>query len=256
MDFVVGSELEGCFPHNTIVDRHHLREKLINDGFHVNELGYNGGLKYTRWSIHNDSSIRPGPRYAGYELVSPAIPVEQYMDQFVKMTNWCERHRVKTNYSTGFHHGISPVDRNHKRIMSIRGLLLAFTWQKYEDQELASWGRNDNGYCRSLHLRESVRSHITQGDYITNVTGRLGKYRSINFGKLNSVSPYIEVRLMGGPDYLTKYDKILTTLSRVMECMDTTINPTDTVKQSIYDFMRGFVDEPIAKHAMAYMELA
>lgn len=226
MDFVLGSELEVSISADRFRSRQYLHAMLVNSGFHVNT-----GMerdKYARWSVHSDLSIHPSRRQFGIELVSPCLSVGEYFSESNKMLAYLGED-ISTNGSTGYHHGVSLASPALNKKLQCRQSLLAWLWWKngYDASELARWGRVNNTYCMpvaDIFNTDGARAGYYTGWDIAHRPYRFGKYRAINFTKLDSTNKYIEVRLMGGPNYHKRTADVLTTLSRIMETIDQTLN--------------------------------
>lgn len=230
-NFRVGAELEFYF--NDDDDAEHAVYNLLNRNKYKLDT-----YDYASWQITSDESLHG---YNGVELITPVFDYPVFKKEIKKVWKLLNRH-VSTDWSTGYHHGISfKSDALTTKFKKRYGYFM-WLWMHSEKKELQAWGRDENSYCETLSSLVEWSGHaaiipgqpgLVNGNRLANAMLHLGygslasaadKFRSINFIHLNSNNPYIECRFPGGDNYHLKVSKALAAIERVMALMSKTVN--------------------------------
>jgi hypothetical protein len=185
------------------------------------------------WRFHRDSSIVLDKRnlaemvanvahdgeWHGIEISSPALKLTDALESMRIIFDYIDKGNSSrvcfTNSSCGLHINISlPGGENHHVMQNINRLKLLMLLN--EDAILKQFKRQNNRYCRSYRseiLNPIIRlSRINLNNRIKEAIFRLNeiedKYRTVNFGKLQTIMPYLEFRLMGGQNYHKRFSEV------------------------------------------------
>jgi Putative amidoligase enzyme len=232
-DLQIGFELEFCSADNHPVILEQLRALGLNityDDRHRNPARVN-----TNWYLTHDGSVRwqngdPRGPTQGHELISPVFPLEPGLKIIQGLFKWIENNGHWTNSSTGFHVGISFVNKpKNSQINRLKLLALL-----EEDKYLRKFKRTSNRFCRS-HKKNLSKQFADTLAYAYRYAGDkaqtakmltpeylqgaipTNKYFSVNFGKLTQ--NYLEFRIIGGKNYHKRFDDVKEAILHFCECM-------------------------------------
>lgn len=236
----VAQNYDISWPHWTQENDGEVNVQLIADDF-SDALGkpinastsYHGARRSPgHYVVEPDGSLDPDDGDdTGLEFVSPPMPLEEMLSDFLKVKKWAAKHGCYTNKSTGLHINVSVPNFSLQSLDYVKLALLL--GDKYI---LDQYGRSSNTYCKSAldkvktlikqnpdnakQLLDQMRGHLK--DLATKAihSGSTDKYTSIN-----TKTGYIEFRSPGGDWLNANFDKIKDTLLRFTVALDAALDP-------------------------------
>jgi hypothetical protein len=168
----------------------------------------------------------------GLEFVSPALPINELIDDLKKVKAWADKTGCYTNDSTGLHINVS-VPNWKGDIAQLDYVKLAILMG--DEYVLQEFGRQGNTYCKSAlkmvkdhiskqpddakALLDKMREHLNTSASKLIHSGSTNKYTSIN-----TKTGYIEFRSPGGDWLNENFDKIENTLYRFVVALDAAVD--------------------------------
>ena len=197
----------------------------------------------------------------GLEFVSPALPINELLDDLKKVKAWADKTGCYTNDSTGLHINVSVP--NWKGDMSqLDYVKLAVLMG--DEYVLNEFGRAGNTYAKSAlimvkehiaqrpedtkALLDKMREHLNTSAAKAIHSGSTSKYTSIN-----TKTGYIEFRSPGGDWLNENFDKIENTLYRFVVALDAAVDETKYKQEyakKLYKLLTG--NDKDATNTMAY----
>lgn len=199
--------------------------EMIRDSIEIDigdvATGYGNAQRFDdEYSLDTDAG--------GVELVSPPLPIDTALADIRKVFNFIDENG-STPHECGFH--VSASIEGMDSFTDLQRLKLIMVLG--EGYALELFGRENNHYTKSFDraiadvISDAINTsfdagNVSSGDVANKVieafrTGKSfggEKYQSINFGKLNTSTPYLEMRIMGGENYHTKFDDVKATIMR------------------------------------------
>lgn len=197
------------------------------------------GSSFPKWQLVDDLSIKPDADNPGlgFELVSPAMPIQQALATLKRLFEFMNKQGIYTNITTGFHVGVS-VPEGMRDINRLKLLMLL------DEQFVAdAFDRSLNTYTQSHVdlLRKQIAKAQSQGrdwvqsrkiqQLINSLQSRIDvqKYRTVNFSKLKQ--GYLEFRIMGNQDYHKNYSVVRYFILRYAAVVLAALDPTAFEKE-------------------------
>ena len=168
----------------------------------------------------------------GLEFVSPALPINELLDDLKKVKAWADKTGCYTNDSTGLHINVS--------VPNWKGDMAQLDYVKLavlmgDEYVLNEFGRSSNTYAKSAlimvkdhiaqrpedtkALLDKMRQHLNTSAAKAIHSGSTSKYTSIN-----TKTGYIEFRSPGGDWLNDNFDKIENTLYRFVVALDAAVD--------------------------------
>ena len=168
----------------------------------------------------------------GLEFVSPALPINELLDDLKKVKAWADKTGCYTNDSTGLHINVS--------VPNWKGDMAQLDYVKLavlmgDEYVLNEFGRAGNTYAKSAlkmvkdhisqrpddakALLDKMREHLNASAAKAIHSGSTNKYTSIN-----TKTGYIEFRSPGGDWLNENFDKIENTLYRFVVALDAAVD--------------------------------
>lgn len=213
---------------------------IASSGYHSTKRSEN------RWIIEPDSSLEGNDSDdMPAEIVSPPMPLNQCLEMMDKFFAWAKENRAYSNYSTGFHMGVSLPHTGGKVDFIKLALFLG------DEHVLEEFGRSSNHFTEAAmkKIKHKVKQNAG-GEQIGNAMTLLrnglielatkamstvaGHEKNPGFGKYTSINPkdnYIEFRSAGGEDYSDDVEKLKNTLLRYAQAMTVAANPAAERKE-------------------------
>ena len=183
-------------------------------------------------NYHSRAVTRHDDEDGGLEFVSPALPINELLDDLKKVKAWADKTGCYTNDSTGLHINVSVP--NWKGDMSqLDYVKLAVLMG--DEYVLNEFGRAGNTYAKSAlkmvkehiaqrpedtkALLDKMREHLNTSAAKVIHSGNTSKYTSIN-----TKTGYIEFRSPGGDWLNENFDKIENTLYRFVVALDAAVD--------------------------------
>lgn len=230
----VGFELECA----SQVDVFGFQRRLIDANLGFTDWRSGGNLRASQgyghgyvdiWNVETDSSVPTSDTHRNkVEFKSPPLPIGEILNWIDKLFPLISTWAAAVGTNTGFHTSYSIQGVNLERSTNFLKLLMLLG----ESHMAESLGRSRNQYANQLYeqVKERVRNEYEGEDtpsekakYIKKLLDnriqwsqfypRLDRYLSINFNHL-STRNYVEFRLLGGVDYLSKPDEIKRAIAR------------------------------------------
>jgi len=191
----------------------------------------------SHYLIEPDSSIEPDDEDSddgGLEFVSPALPVDELLDDLKKIKKWADSYGCYTNNTTGLHINVSVPswDGNDDNLDFVKLAVLLG-----DEYVLKQFGRLGNTYTKSalriikdniqlypdkvLVLLDQMKEHLNATAAKT-IKGIIRDRRV----SINVKDGYIEFRSPGGDWLNSNFDKIESTLLRFVVAMDAAADET------------------------------
>ena len=218
---VISFEFEDMF--NMILDKGYIPVKKLPFKNYIISSN-NITTSKTKWIIKPDITLGP----SGLEIVSPPLPVKEFLDVSKKMFDFISKYG-ETNNKCGFHISISlkNISNLGKELDVIK--LSLFTDETYVYKYFDM--RKYNEYARSV--QQAVKSGkmdkyvLNQIVYTKKLTAKYAKshFMAINIEHLDTPNEYIEFRYLGGKDYHKKFDRIQTTVGQYIYNLSLACDP-------------------------------
>lgn len=197
----------------------------------------------------------------GLEFVSPALPIDELLDDLKKVKAWADKTGCYTNDSTGLHINVS--------VPAWQGDLSKLDYVKLavlmgDEYVLKEFGRQGNTYAKSAlkivkdnirqrpedvkRLLDTMKEHLNTSAAKLVHSGSTNKYTSVN-----TKDGYIEFRSPGGDWLNENFDKIESTLLRFVVAMDAAVDETkykEEYAKKLYKLLAG--DQKDATNTMVY----
>jgi hypothetical protein len=212
--------------------------------------------------VEPDGSLEADePGDGGLEFVSPALPIDELLDDLKKVKAWADKTGCYTNDSTGLHINVS-VPAWQGDLGKLDYVKLAILMG--DEYVLENFGRSGNTYAKSAlkivrdnitqrpedvkRLLDQMKEHLNTSAAKLIHSGSTSKYTSVN-----TKDGYIEFRSPGGDWLNENFDKIETTLLRFVVAMDAAVDETkykEEYAKKLYKLLAG--DQKDATNTMAY----
>jgi hypothetical protein len=208
------------------------REVKASDNYHSRSVTRPSDTEL-HYVVEPDGSLEADDdQDGGLEFVSPALPINELLDDLKKVKAWADKTGCYTNDSTGLHINVSVP--NWKGDMSQLDYvkLAVLMGDEYVLQE---FGREGNTYAKSAlkmvkehiaqrpddakALLDKMREHLNASAAKVIHSGSTSKYTSIN-----TKTGYIEFRSPGGDWLNENFDKIENTLYRFVVALDAAVD--------------------------------
>jgi hypothetical protein len=197
----------------------------------------------------------------GLEFVSPALPINELLDDLKKVKAWADKTGCYTNDSTGLHINVS--------VPNWKGDMAQLDYVKLavlmgDEYILNEFGRAGNTYAKSAlimvkehiaqrpedtkALLDKMREHLNTSAAKAIHSGSTSKYTSIN-----TKTGYIEFRSPGGDWLNENFDKIENTLYRFVVALDAAVDETKYKQEyakKLYKLLTG--NDKDSTNTMAY----
>jgi hypothetical protein len=197
----------------------------------------------------------------GLEFVSPALPIDELLNDLKKVKAWADKTGCYTNDSTGLHINVS-VPKWQGDLQNLDYVKLAILMG--DEYVLENFGRSGNTYAKSAlkivkdnitqrpedvkRLLDTMKEHLNTSAAKLIHSGSTSKYTSVN-----TKDGYIEFRSPGGDWLNSNFDKIETTLLRFVVAMDAAADETkykEEYAKKLYKLLAG--DQKDATNTMTY----
>ena len=210
------------------------REVKASDNYHSRAIT-RPDANNLHYVVEPDGSLEADDdQDGGLEFVSPALPINELLDDLKKVKAWADKTGCYTNDSTGLHINVSVP--NWKGDMSqLDYVKLAVLMG--DEYVLNEFGRAGNTYAKSAlkmvkdhiaqrpedtkALLDKMREHLNTSAAKVIHSGNTSKYTSIN-----TKTGYIEFRSPGGDWLNENFDKIENTLYRFVVALDAAVDET------------------------------
>lgn len=195
---------------------------------------------YSEYQLTYDGSLRSHRfvDYHSHELVSPVLSYDQAIADIGALFEFAKEQRdhIEINNYCGFHVNVSIPGMSQLTRDKIRRLYLL---EKLDSQKiLKQFDRDDNQYVRSHGIEKPLFSEwmfnyldmqdfVSDSSFLDPYLMDTEKYRTVNFRKLNTNTPYLEFRILGGKDYHLRYSEVISAISRFVECTREAVSVTD-----------------------------
>ena len=186
----------------------------------------------------------------GLEFVSPALPIDELLDDLKKVKVWADKFGCYTNDSTGLHINVS-VPKWQGDLQNLDYVKLAILMG--DEYVLENFGRSGNTYAKSAlkivrdnitqrpedvkRLLDTMKEHLNTSAAKLIHSGSTSKYTSVN-----TKDGYIEFRSPGGDWLNENFDKIESTLLRFVVAMDAAVDETkykEEYAKKLYKLLAG-----------------
>ena len=186
----------------------------------------------------------------GLEFVSPALPIDELLDDLKKVKAWADKFGCYTNDSTGLHINVS-VPKWQGDLQNLDYVKLAILMG--DEYVLENFGRSGNTYAKSAleivrnnitqrpedvkRLLDTMKEHLNTSAAKLIHSGSTSKYTSVN-----TKDGYIEFRSPGGDWLNSNFDKIEATLLRFVVAMDAAVDETkykEEYAKKLYKLLAG-----------------
>ena len=197
----------------------------------------------------------------GLEFVSPALPIDELLDDLKKVKAWADKFGCYTNDSTGLHINVS-VPKWQGDLQNLDYVKLAILMG--DEYVLENFGRSGNTYAKSAlkivkdnitqrpedvkRLLDTMKEHLNTSAAKLIHSGSTSKYTSVN-----TKDGYIEFRSPGGDWLNSNFDKIESTLLRFVVAMDAAVDETkykEEYAKKLYKLLAG--NDKDATNTMVY----
>jgi len=191
----------------------------------------------SHYLVEPDSSIEPDDEDSddgGLEFVSPALPIDELLDDLKKIKKWADKYGCYTNDTTGLHINVSVPgwDGDKDKLDFVKLAILLG-----DEYVLEQFGRQGNTYTRSA--LEIVKNNIgLYPDKVAMLLDQMKTHLNATASKaikgvirerrvsINVKDGYIEFRSPGGDWLNSNFDKIESTLLRFVVAMDAAVDET------------------------------
>ena len=191
----------------------------------------------SHYLVEPDSSIEPDDEDSddgGLEFVSPALPIDELLDDLKKIKKWADVYGCYTNDTTGLHINVSVPgwDGDLDKLDYVKLAVLLG-----DEYVLKQFGRLGNTYTKSALqiVKDNIRSYP---DKVSVLLDQMKTHLNATASKaikgiirdrrvsINVKSGYIEFRSPGGDWLNSNFDKIESTLLRFVVAMDAAVDET------------------------------
>ena len=197
-----------------------------------------------KWALTVDGSVKSQDKnILGLELISPPMPVAIALEQLEKVFNWMRENQHVTNYTTGFHVGVSYGGKK----MTQRADPLKLVLLLGEHYLLQAFQREANEFTQSHldSLKDTISSGISSGAWnqdpdIQHLKKRVmqylkhNKYYTVNLTK-QAEKGYFEFRIMGNDKYHLKFQQVQDTILRYCFVLKASIDPESWEKEYLHE---------------------
>lgn len=196
---------------------------------------YHGGKRdKVSYVVEPDSSLDSPDDSAdgGLEFISPPLPIDEMLSDLKKVKAWADATGCYTNESTGLHINISIDDFHTSNLDYVKLALLLG-----DEYILDQFGRSANTYTASA--MQKVQSNASKfpertTDVLDSMRSGLSSLasRSIHgtstnkYTSINTQEGYVEFRSPGGDWLGANFDKIESTLLRMVVALQAACDPT------------------------------
>lgn len=237
------------------------REVQASQNYHSRSVERPSASKL-HYVVEPDGSLEADePEDGGLEFVSPALPIDELLDDLKKVKAWADKTGCYTNDSTGLHINVS--------VPAWQGDLSKLDYVKLavlmgDEYVLANFGRTGNTYAKSALkivkdnitqrpedvklLLDQMKEHLNTSAAKLIHSGSTSKYTSVN-----TKDGYIEFRSPGGDWLNENFDKIESTLLRFVVAMDAAVDETkykEEYAKKLYKLLAG--NDKDSTNTMAY----
>ena len=237
------------------------REVKASDNYHSRSVTRPSDTEL-HYVVEPDGSLEADDdEDGGLEFVSPALPINELLDDLKKVKAWADKTGCYTNDSTGLHINVSVP--NWKGDMSqLDYVKLAVLMG--DEYVLNEFGRAGNTYAKSAlkmvkehiaqrpedtkALLDKMREHLNTSAAKVIHSGSTSKYTSIN-----TKTGYIEFRSPGGDWLNENFDKIENTLYRFVVALDAAVDESKYKQEyakKLYKLLTG--NDKDSTNTMAY----
>lgn len=237
------------------------REVQASDNYHSRSITRPSATEL-HYVVEPDGSLEADePEDGGLEFVSPALPIDELLDDLKKVKKWADDFGCYTNDSTGLHINVS-VPKWQGDLQNLDYVKLAILMG--DEYVLENFGRSGNTYAKSAlkivrdnitqrpedvkRLLDTMKEHLNTSAAKLIHSGSTNKYTSVN-----TKDGYIEFRSPGGDWLNSNFDKIETTLLRFVVAMDAAVDETkykEEYAKKLYKLLAG--NDKDATNTMVY----
>ena len=237
------------------------REVQASDNYHSRSITRPSATEL-HYVVEPDGSLEADePEDGGLEFVSPALPIDELLDDLKKVKAWADKTGCYTNDSTGLHINVS-VPKWQGDLQNLDYVKLAILMG--DEYVLENFGRSGNTYAKSAlkivrdnitqrpedvkRLLDTMKEHLNTSAAKLIHSGSTSKYTSVN-----TKDGYIEFRSPGGDWLNENFDKIESTLLRFVVAMDAAVDETkykEEYAKKLYKLLAG--DQKDTTNTMAY----
>jgi vacuolar-type H+-ATPase subunit H len=227
------------------------------------------------WIIEPDSSLEPDDGEFAAEFISPPMELGVCLEKLDAFASWAKSNGAYANDSTGFHVGVSLPHVGGK-VDYVK--LAMFLGDKYV---LEQFGRASNAYCKRAaigiqnQLRRSdqrgfdrfgnrlqtnhdapvednvnskVQStmNLLRGGLYQLASSALLQRNNDRYTSINMKDDYIEFRIGGGDDYISKFSLLKDSILRYAYAMTIASNPAaykQEYSKKLYKFLTTYADK-------------
>ena len=237
------------------------KEVQASDNYHSRSITRPSATEL-HYVVEPDGSLEADdPNDGGLEFVSPALPIDELLDDLKKVKSWADKFGCYTNDSTGLHINVS-VPKWQGDLQNLDYVKLAILMG--DEYVLENFGRSGNTYAKSAleivrnnitqrpedvkRLLDTMKEHLNTSAAKLIHSGSTSKYTSVN-----TKDGYIEFRSPGGDWLNSNFDKIETTLLRFVVAMDAAVDETkykEEYAKKLYKLLAG--NDKDATNTMVY----
>lgn len=197
-----------------------------------------------RFHLTEDASINCLTRTFHHELITGPVPFFEGLESLQSILNYLDLNNDVTNSTTGLHVNISHPSKKLMENIDRVELIARLP----ELAILKEHGRLRNRYCQPFKPKivehicsyemKNRKTSFSYLDYYIHTNSK--KYRSVNFGKLQSYVPYLEYRMIGGRNYHRKYSLIEKEIYNIATGLLNTLNVKEQEKIK-YDYFSKYM---------------
>jgi hypothetical protein len=226
------------------------KEVQASDNYHSRSITRPSATEL-HYVVEPDGSLEADePGDGGLEFVSPALPIDELLDDLKKVKAWADKFGCYTNDSTGLHINVS-VPKWQGDLQNLDYVKLAILMG--DEYVLENFGRSGNTYAKSAlkivkdnitqrpedvkRLLDTMKEHLNTSAAKLIHSGATSKYTSVN-----TKDGYIEFRSPGGDWLNSNFDKIESTLLRFVVAMDAAADETkykEEYAKKLYKLLAG-----------------
>ena len=206
--------------------------RMIGKPVNTSERYHGARREAGHYVVEPDGSLEPDDYdSAGLEFVSPPMPIDEMITDFIKVVAWAKKTGCYTNDSTGLHINVSVPDFSREKLDYVKLALLLG-----DEYILKEFDREGNTFCKSAlkQVKDNIRQNpdsakkLLDGmkEGLSDIASKLvhsgatHKYTSIN-----TKDGYIEFRSPGGDWLDADIPKIENTLLRFVVALDAAVDP-------------------------------
>jgi hypothetical protein len=226
------------------------KEVQASDNYHSRSITRPSATEL-HYVVEPDGSLSAdNDKDGGLEFVSPALPIDELLDDLKKVKAWADKTGCYTNDSTGLHINVS-VPKWQGDLQNLDYVKLAILMG--DEYVLENFGRSGNTYAKSAleivrnnitqrpedvkRLLDTMKEHLNTSAAKLIHSGSTSKYTSVN-----TKDGYIEFRSPGGDWLNSNFDKIESTLLRFVVAMDAAADETkykEEYAKKLYKLLAG-----------------